>query len=1164
MKKKTYLKNILRDMKDTKGKIISIFVMIFLASSVIVGLFLTGPTMRKTLEKTLKFYKHPDIIIRSTYGINSEDQAILENDEDIDHIYYAKSYDGLLKNKLLRLKSFNDSTKKTSIIKGSFPKNEDEIAIDAKFQGKYKIGEKLEFKSPNDEKIEDSLKNIKFKLVGFVKSSDYLFEDIRDVSITGKRMTEGFALINHKNFKKDIFSEANIYYKNTKNLDFFAEEYKLFINKKKKSIEENLDKRPEEVLSKIKKEANEKLDDSQDQIDKAESKLSQKEKELNNAKISIEKGFEDYNKNKEEFYIQLNEAQKDLDESKKKLEDGKIKLDQGKEDYEKSLEKFKQLISLEENKIKLGKDKIEKSQKELNLKKTHYEENLIIIEEKFKDQKNQLDNLENSLNSQKKSIENIEKLVIEDTEEYKRLKEKIENIDPSSSEYISSINIQNELLQKIDDNKSSLILKNDKYKNDLNTYKLIKEKFDFSYKQALSPLDNVKKEIEKNQNLLDIKKDQLSKSEKLLEDKKIKTLEKLDQAKIELVKNQKELSFGEKKYKEGIENLNKNKKEGEEKLKSSYKELIGNLNKYKEGKKEFDKNISSARKEISDGKAKIKEERNNIINLKSPIYDISRHKDNKAIKTYYNNSLNIDQLTKVFPTFFYFVAILVTLTTMKRYIEEQRSHVGVLKSLGYSNNDISNKFYIYGLIPTLLGAIFGGFFGKYILTKVIFKAYSTGFDVLDLYYYDSFTIIVSSLILSIVLIYFTILITNKKSLNEVTANLLRAKVPKDGSRILLEKIGFIWKRLSFLQKVTFRNIFRYKSRMYMTLFGVSGCTALLFFGFAMQDSIKDTSNIQKNQIINYNAIVIFDKDAQEKDKKSLNQAINNINNLNIIYSDANVEIDNKEMKINIMAFEEIDKVKEFIGLRDLKNNLLKIENTGAIITENIAIKNKLKVGDDLEFKDSDNKIRKLKIRDVAENYINDYIYISKNQHKKIFDENSTENASLIKINNKDQIKKLEKEKAVLSIIQPNSMYETIDVLMENLNLVIIIITLVSSLLAIVVLFNLTSINVSERIRELATTKVLGFYPIETTAYINRETFILTIIGILIGYALGYIMFRYILNVVAPEGILLAYHPHLRSFVYSAIITFIILLVIVIIIHRKLKKIDMAEAMKSAD
>lgn len=1164
MKKNTFVKATLRDMKDTKGKILSIFIMIFLASAVIVGLVLTGPSMRKTLSLTLKKYDHPDLTLTSTYGLDSEDTVIIEKDKDIDHVYYSKLYDGFLDDKLIRIKSYSKDTPKVKLTKGDFPKNDKEIVLDSKLKDDYKIGDKIKFKATGDDKIDDYLKNSTYEIVGFAKSSEYLFQDIRDLSYTGKKMTDGFALISYDDFKKDTLGQANIYYKGTGKKDLLSKEYVDFVKDKKKKMEDSLVQRPEEALKKIKDDANKELDDSEEKIDKSQKELNDKEKELANAKKSLEDGFAQYEKGKKEFYDKISQGEKELADTKLQIDNGEKKLSDGKVQYQNSLNDFNKQIKEKQDPINAGRAELVQGQKDLDKGWASYKENLAKVEAGFADQKTQLDLLGQSLNSDKEELDLSKSALEESQANLSDLEASLETMEPTSRDYQSTldqIEIEKSKLEKL---KTDFDLKAKAYEEKSYQYEEGKKQYDYAFAEATKPLDQVKEDLEKNQALLDSKKNELGQGQALLDENKKSGQAKLDQAKKELETQEAKLIDGKNKYQDGLRELENNKIQGEDKLKSSYSELMDNLDKYKDGKKEFDEKVPDAKKDIEDGKKEIKDQRKKLLNLKKPVYDVGYNKDNKAIKTYYQNSLNIDELSKVFPTFFYFVAILVTLTTMRRYIEEQRSHVGTLKSLGYTNRDIANKFYLYGLLPTFFGAIFGSIFGKFVLTSVIFKAYSTAFDVMSLQLIDSLPIIVSTIALSMGLIYLTIFLTNRKSVNEVTANLLRGKAPKKGSRIFLEKVDFIWKRLSFMQKVTFRNIFRYKSRMYMTLFGVAGCTALLFFGFAMQDAIKDTSSLQRNEITHYDAIVVYDNKADSKDLDSYIKTMGDFQSTKIIYQQGEVLADDKNMDVNLMAFEDTKKVKDFISIRDTKKNPLEVEKSGAIITENMSKKNNLKVGDSLEFEDENNNVEKLKITGIAENYLEDYIYISKEEYSKLFDANEDYNANLVVAKTDDDIKNLEKEKAVLTIVKPNSMYETIDVLMYNLNLVIVIITLVSSILAIVVLFNLTNINVSERMRELATTKVLGFYPKETTAYIYRETMILTLIGVIFGYGLGYIMFRYVLDVVAPEGILIAYHPHPRSFIISAFITFLISLVIMVIVHRRLKSIDMAEAMKSGE
>ena len=345
-----------------------------------------------------------------------------------------------------------------------------------------------------------------------------------------------------------------------------------------------------------------------------------------------------------------------------------------------------------------------------------------------------------------------------------------------------------------------------------------------------------------------------------------------------------------------------------------------------------------------------------------------------------------------------------------------------------------------------------------------------------------------------------------------------------------------------MTKITFRNLFRYKSRMFMTIFGVGGCTALLFFGFAMIDSVKDTSKLQKQEITKYDFISIFDKNAKKEDKKSYENILKDTESMKIIYENVDVSLKEKNKKVNLIVFDDEERIDDFIKIRDKNKKKISLDNNKVVISKNLS--NNLKSNKKLKF-ELDDKTVEMDIKDVAENYIDDYIYMTKDAYKNKFGKDFIANANLVKAGG--QIKnKILKNKISQSIIEPSKFYETMDTLMANLNLVIGIITVVSMLLAVVVLYN------------------LRFYPRETTSYIYRETYILTFFGIILGYILGYIMLRYVLIVAAPDGIFISYKTHLSSYIFSAFITLFTSFLIMLIVHFKLKKINMAEAMKAGE
>lgn len=349
----------------------------------------------------------------------------------------------------------------------------------------------------------------------------------------------------------------------------------------------------------------------------------------------------------------------------------------------------------------------------------------------------------------------------------------------------------------------------------------------------------------------------------------------------------------------------------------------------------------------------------------------------------------------------------------------------------------------------------------------------------------------------------------------------------------------------------------------MTIFGVAGCTALIFFGFAMIDSLKDTASIQQNELHNYKAVAILDDKASENDREKYKEKISSYDILEIKNNSASLEKDKENLDISVVIPNDKQKFKDFVNLREDRKTPIDLEKAGAVITENASKKLGIKVNDKIKIK-VDDDLLEIKIGAIAENYVADYLYIAKDYYEDLSKRKIEVNANYIKGNPDEIIEKLEDTDSVLAVINTGKAYASMDALLDNLNLVIVVITLISSILASVVLYNITDINVSERKRELATIKVLGFYPKEVTSYIYREIFILTILGIVLGFGLGYLMFRYIIDLVAPRNIMLAYKLHPLSFIVSAAITLILSLIILVYVHKKLKKIDMAEAMSSGE
>ncbi|MCW6700662.1 FtsX-like permease family protein [Anaerococcus sp. NML200537] len=1096
----TFYKNIIRDMKTTLGKVFSIGVMVGLATMIIVGLNLTGPSMRKSLDESLNIYKHPDIIVRSTYPMDYEDQILLENDDDIKDISFIKIIDLENQDNIIRIKSFDKNFEKIDMVDGQKLKAKNEIILDKALKSTYKIGDYVDFSYINDkQKDTNKLKNTKYKVVGFFNTSQRFLEDMKEISPVGKKEIAGLAFISEENFEKEEFDEVNISYKTTEELNKTSNEYKKIVKDKKDTIDKAILSRPKEVLEKIKTEANDKINKAEGDLSDAREKISDTEKDLKDAKIKIDDGFSKYGTEKAKYHREIENAKAKLSKARNDLITGQAELDKAKLELENSKNKYDEEIKINEEKLNESYQKIKAGQDEISSKRQEIENGLSQIDASFKE-----------------SLQVNGQL-------------------PDSNENQTELGLDTLGLANSDDFEEEIA----------------KQKV-----PLLAGLEEIKKkEAELNRSLATYNQGKAK-----FEEEKKSGAAKLDQAQKTVNSKQTEINRGWTSYYQGLDELEKNRVKGANELEKAYKDLIKSKADYEKGLKEFEDKKAESLDDIEEGEENIKDQKETLLKLTDPEYKVSTIFDNEGIDTYYQNSLNMDKLSLVFPVFFYMVAMLVTLTTMKRYIEEQRLINGSLKSLGYSNKLIARRFYIYGLIPTLIGSIIGGILARYLIAGIIFKAYSTGFSIINMSFTSSLLLIIGSVILSASLVALTVFFTSKETVNESPARLLQAKAPEKGSKILLEKIRPIWKRLSFMQKITARNLFRYKSRMFMTLFGVAGCTALIFFGFAMIDSLKDTSAIQQNELFHYQSIAILD---QKSDRKAFDDLIEKDKRLEIRNESASLNRNGTDLDLSIIIPKDMARFNDFVSLRKNKSNPINLKEAKAVITKNASKKLKLKENDKIKV-EVDKKLIEIEIGAITENYVGDYLYISKDYYEDLTSNKLRVNADYIKGDPDKITQKLEDIDDILAVINTSRAYESMDALLANLNLVIVVITLVSSVLASVVLYNITDINVSERKRELATIKVLGFYPKEVTAYIYREIFILSLIGIGGGYLLGYLMFRYIIDLVAPRDIMLSYKLHPISFIVSAAITLILSMIMLIYVHNKLKNIDMAEAMSSGE
>lgn len=546
---------------------------------------------------------------------------------------------------------------------------------------------------------------------------------------------------------------------------------------------------------------------------------------------------------------------------------------------------------------------------------------------------------------------------------------------------------------------------------------------------------------------------------------------------------------------------------------------------------------------------------------------------------YYESNINIiHDVSNIFPVALYFMAALVTFVTMGRFVEEERGKAGIFNALGYSNSRIIHKFVIYGLITSITGTTAGVITGHTLLPILIHNTYKSDLQLpaFELHFYLGLTLVAFLLgLLSAVLPAFVVA---KKELWEKPSQLLLPKPPRAGAKIVLERITPLWKRLSFTEKVTMRNIFRYKQRMFMTLFGVAGSIALLFAGLGIRSSVSNLNQQQFEDIIHYDMIVAKQPNASSALDEELTKLLDSKDvkeYLNVHFETLQkIAGTNKDtQEISTLVFNDRDEklIDSYVSLHDRdRNKTLKLSNDGAIISEKMAKLLNLKVGDTITVQNSQDESVKIKIAGITEMYMGHFLFMNASYYQKAFGTPSVNNANLVtlaeptKQNVENMAAKFINLPNVYGVVQNNNLKLQISTMVNSLTQVIGILITVSILLAVVVLYNLTNINVSERIHELSTVKVLGFYNNEVSLYIYRETIYLSIIGIFVGFGLGQALHQYMVSIIPPDRIMFDPSIGLATYLLPAVLIGFILIILGFVVNKRLAKLNMLEALSSVE
>ena len=950
--------------------------------------------------------------------------------------------------------------------------------------------------------------------------------------------------------------------------------------------------------------AKQQVEDGLSQLNAARSQLADSEAQINEKQSELTAGYEQLTAAKQQVSdgeAQLREAEKTLESKQAELDSGREQLETGKntiKETKTALTGQKEQCEAGLVQVSEGESQISSSEEALSGQQAQLdeltsqkealssqaaelqaqydagaeagktEEELAELSTQIQTLNGQISAMEEQINAGQAQIDGAQAELTAKKSELAQTRAELESSLGQINEGFSQIKEQEETLSRTEAQLNEGQEELDKGKKELETKKaeLSAAKEEIAANQATlddgqSQLDSARAQLSSGRQQLEEKQAQLNAGQAEIQ----ANTEKLTSSQAELDANEQKLLDGEKEIRENEQKLKDAKKD----LEDAKKKLSDGKKEYQDGKKEADDKIAEAQQKIEDAQKEVDD-------IETPEWIISDRNDLPEYSDFGDNAERLKNIGKVFPMIFFLVAALISLTTMTRMVEEQRTQIGTMKALGYGKASIASKYLSYAFLATVGGSIAGVLFGEKVLPFIIIQAYGIMYwnigDHMQLDYELQYALIASGA--AVICTMGATLFSCAKTLAETPASLMRPPAPKEGKRILIERISFIWKHLSFSWKSSMRNLFRYKKRLFMTIFGIAGSMGLMLVGFGLYDSIMDIAILQYDQIQHYDAMVINDEDATDSQEKDL-----------LKFLDGNSEIDHytrvqltkmtapKEkgsVSIYVYVPENTENFKEDVTLRDRKSHeQYELTDDGAVICEKTASLIGVKTGDEITL-EKDNRKYKVKITAVTENYMGHYVYMTPPCYEKTFGE-KPEYSSTVYTMKEDAESDLEtlgnailKYPAALSISYTSSTAGQVERMLGSLGAVIWVLIISAGMLAFVVLYNLNNINITERQRELATLKVLGFYDGEVSQYVFRENILLSFIGILAGAVFGILLHRYVITTVEVDAVMFGRNIKPISFVYSGIITFGFSMFVNMVMHFKLKKINMVESLKSVE
>jgi len=1193
--KKALRKNFYMEIRHSLGRFLSIFFIVAIGCAFFSGIRASEPDMRYSGDAYFDEKNLMDIQVMSTMGLTEDDlDAIRAVDGvlDAEGSYATDVLCTIRGNQVaVHVMALQNKMNQVQLEDGRLPEKENECVIDADYlDGKnLKIGDKITLSSGTSDSLEDTLKTDTFTIVGTVSSPEYIAFH-RGSTTIGNGSVSAFLCVPEKAFSLDVYTEITVQVEGAKEATAFTKEYEEHVDSVLKKVQAIKAEREQARYDEITSTAQEKVDEAQEELAQAEQDLADGKKEaeeelasarekLDAAQKELERGRNQLAASKLELEQSRNlliSKQKELDQSKAQVEQGAQELSEKQialttlrnqlaqlKEQEESLEDQRQELLAQQTQMQQKKDELLKAKEELQQQAEDYQSAYQQIYQPLKQSYEELNTQYELL------LQNYEAL----KEEYDRKQEAGEE-DPELKAQLEQLEAEKTAMEeKLTELKANLDKMELEAKAAEAEIQKNQTKIEAGLTQINEGLPAVEAGIAQIEEGIPVLQDNIQKLTDVLTqgDAAILTASRqIDQAKAQITSGQQQIDSGWQQISEGQKKI----EEAQQQLSSGTKELEDGWAVYEEGRIEAQKKIEDGERQITEAREELAKAQQKIDDLEKPKWYVYDRNNLTEYSGYGDNADRMRAIGKVFPLIFFLVAALISLTTMTRMVEEERTQIGTLKALGYGNASIVGKYLWYAILATLTGGIFGILIGEKIIPYIIITAYKIMYHMHDvvipynLYY--AVTACAAALACTVIATLFSCM----KELREQAAELMRPPTPKQGKRVFLERVPFIWKNLNFTWKSTVRNLVRYKKRFFMTVFGIGGCMGMMLFGFGLKDSISAIVPLQYEQIQLYDGDVILKEDVTEEERNDVQKELDADKKVSVTAENLlkNIEVSSGEssQEVYLDVPKDVEAFKKFVVIRNRKTKeIYSLEDKGAILTEKAAKLLEVNVGDKLTI-DTDDGEKTVLISAICENYMGHYLYMTSEVYEKTFGEAPDYNSIYYRTQNrtteeaKDVGENVMKCDGTLSISYTTSLKKQVDHMLESLDIVIIVLIISAGMLAFVVLYNLNNINITERKRELATLKVLGFYDKEVSSYVYRENILLTLIGALAGLVIGKILHRFIVETVEIDSVMFGRNIDPPSFLYAFLLTVAFSLFVNGVMYFKLKKINMVESLKSVE